>query len=198
MARVFSLLESLMNFGLAIGSVMVPVLVGLSGARAALLGTALLFFALVMLTWRGLRKIDAAADVPQVEIQLLRSLPIFAPLPAPELEGLARALRPVSAAAGETVIREGDVGDCFYAIATGEVAVTKAGQEVKRLGRGEGFGEIALIEDVPRTATVTVTEDAELFALEKAPFILALTGHAPAARAADELVRKRLGELRAY
>jgi MFS family permease len=198
MARVFSLLESLMNFGLAIGSVMVPVLVGLSGARAALLGTAVLFIALVALTWSGLWRIDAAADVPQVEIQLLKSLSIFAPLPAPELEGLARALRPVSAAAGETVIREGEGGDCFYAIAKGEVVVTKAGHEVKRLGRGEGFGEIALIQDVPRTATVTVTEDAELFALDKAPFILALTGHAPAARAADALVSKRLGELRAY
>ncbi|MCX6363591.1 MAG: cyclic nucleotide-binding domain-containing protein, partial [Actinobacteria bacterium] len=198
LARVFSLLESLMNFGLAIGSVMVPVLVGLSGARAALLGTALLFFVLVALAWSRLWKIDAAADVPQVEIQLLRSLPIFAPLPAPEIECLARALRPVSAAAGETVIREGEAGDCFYAIATGKVAITKAGHEVKRLGRGEGFGEIALIHDVPRTATVTATEDTELFALEKAPFILALTGHAPAARAADALVSQRLGELRAY
>jgi len=198
LARVFSLLESLMNFGLAIGSVMVPVLVGLSGARAALLGTAVLFIALVALTWSRLWRIDAAADVPQVEIQVLQSFPIFAPLPAPELEGLARALRPVSAAAGETVIREGEGGDCFYAIAKGEVVVTKAGHEVKRLGRGEGFGEIALIQDVPRTATVTVTEDAELFALDKAPFILALTGHAPAARAADALVSKRLMELRAY
>jgi hypothetical protein len=198
LARVFALLESLMNFCLALGAVLVPVLVGLSGARAALLGTALLFVALVALTWRRLWKVDAAADVPQVEIQLLRSLPIFAPLPAPEIESLARALRLVSAPAGATVIREGDVGDCFYAIARGEVVVTKAGHEVKRLGRGEGFGEIALIEDVPRTATVTVTRDAELFALDKAPFILALTGHAPAARVADELVRKRLSELRAY
>jgi len=197
-ARVFSLLESLTNLGLAAGSVLVPVLVGLSGARAALLGTALLFLALVALTWSRLWRIDAAADVPQVEIKLLQSISIFAPLPAPEIEGLARALRPVTAAAGETVIREGEGGDCCYAIASGEVVVTKSGHEVKRLGRGEVFGEIALIEDVPRTATVTVTEDAELFALDKEPFILTLMGHAPAARAAEDLVSKRLGELKAY
>ena len=198
LARVFSLLESLMDFGLALGSVLVPVLVGLSGARAALLGTSAVFLALVALTWRRLSRIDAAADVPQVEIQLLQSVPIFAPLPAPELEGLARALRPVSAAAGQAVIREGDPGDCLYAIAKGRVRVTKRGSEVATLARGDAFGEIALIEDVPRTATVTAVEDAELFTLDKEPFIVALTGHAPAARAAGDMVSRRLGELEAF
>jgi Cyclic nucleotide-binding domain/Major Facilitator Superfamily len=198
LARVFSLLESLMDLGLAAGSVLVPVLVGLSGARAALLGTSAVFLALVALTWSRLSRIDAAADVPQVEIQLLQSVPLFAPLPAPELEGLARALRPVSAAAGQTVIREGDAGDCLYAIAKGRVRVTKRGQEVATLERGDAFGEIALVEDVPRTATVMVTEDAELFALDKEPFIVALTGHAPAARAAGDMVSRRLSELEAF
>lgn len=187
-----------MNFGLAFGAVFVPVLVGLSGVRAALIGTALLFFGLVALTWSRLSSIDAAADVPQVEIQLLQSIPIFAPLPAPALVGLARALQPVSASAGETVIREGEAGDCFYAIARGRVRVTKGGHEVATLGRGDGFGEIALIEDVPRTATVTAVEHTELFALDKEPFILALTGHAPAARAAGDLVSRRLSELEAF
>jgi hypothetical protein len=198
LAKVFSLLESLMDFGLAFGAILVPVLVGLSGARAALIGTGLLFIVLVAVTWGRLWRIDAAADVPQVEIQLLQSISIFAPLTAPALEGLARALRPVSVAAGETVIREGDAGDCFYAVAKGRVRVTKGDHEVATLGRGEGFGEIALIEDVPRTATVTAVEHVELFALDKEPFILALTGHAPAARAAGDLVSKRLGELQAF
>jgi MFS family permease len=197
LAKVFSLLESLMDFGLAFGAVFVPVLVALSGARAALVGTGLLFIVLVVAAWRRLRTIDIAADVPQVEIHLLQSMPIFAPLTAPVLEGLARALRPVSFSPGETVIREGEVGDCFYAVASGEVAVSKGGREVKRLGHAEGFGEIALIKDVPRTATVTAVRDTELLALDKEPFIVALTGHAPAARAADELVSGRLSELEA-
>jgi MFS family permease len=197
LAKVFSLLESLMDLGLALGAVFVPLLIGLSGARAAFMGTGLLFLILVAVTWRRLWRIDAAADVPQVEIHLLLSIPIFAPLTAPALEGLARALRPVSVAAGATVIREGEAGDCFYAIAEGHVRVSKGDREVAILGHGDGFGEIALIEDVPRTATVTAVDHAELFALDKEPFILAVTGHAPAARAAGDLVSKRLSELEA-
>jgi len=197
-AQVFALLESLMDAGIVLGAIFVPVLVGLSGARAALLGTCILFVGLVALAWRRLRAIDDTADVPQVEIQLLRSMSIFAPLPAPELEGLARALVPVSAAAGETIISEGEPGDCFYAIADGEVRVTKHGSQVATLRRGDGFGEIALIEDVPRTATVVAVTAASLYSLEKESFIIALTGHAPAARAADDLVAERLEELEAF
>ena len=113
-----------------------PVLVGISGAQAALIGTALLSLAFLALAWRRLRTIDDAADVPQVQIQLLRLIPMFAPLPAPELEGLARALEPVHVAAGTTVIREGDAGDRFYAVAAGELHVTKNGHDVSTLRRG--------------------------------------------------------------
>ena len=197
LGQVFALLESLMCIGLTFGAIFVPALVGLSGAPAALIGTAVLLLVIVAVVWRSLRTIDGAADVPQVQIQLLRLVPIFAPLPAPELEGLARALEPVHVAAGTIVIREGEAGDRFYAIATGELQVTKNGRDVSTLRRGDGFGEIALIEDVPRTATVTATTDAELFSLTKEPFILALTGHAPAARAASDMVSQRLGELEA-
>jgi MFS family permease len=192
LGQVFALLESVMDAGLACGAIFVPVLVGLSGAPAALVGTALLFFALVALAWRRLRTIDDDADVPQVEIQLLRSIPIFSPLPAPELEGLARALVPAEASAGATLISEGEPGDCYYAIADGRVRVTKRGQEVTTLGRGQGFGEIALIRDVPRTATVVALTDVSLYLLKKDPFILALTGHVAAARVADDLVAQRL------
>jgi hypothetical protein len=196
-AQVFSLLESLMDTGLMLGAIFVPVLVGLSGARAALIGTSVLFLVIVAIAWRRLRTIDAAADVPQVEIQLLKSIAIFAPLPAPELEGLARALEPVAATAGEMVIREGDAGDCYYAIADGEVTVSRQGRQVAVLHRGDGFGEIALIEDVPRTATVTATLDTALYSLEKDEFLLAVTGHAPVARAAGDLVALRVSELEA-
>ena len=122
LGQVFALLESLMCIGLAFGAIFVPALVGLSGAPAALIGTAVLLLVIVAVVWKRLRSIDGAADVPQVQIQLLRLVPIFAPLPAPELEGLARALEPVHVAAGTTVIREGEAGDRFYAIATGRAA----------------------------------------------------------------------------
>ncbi|MEE4276575.1 MAG: MFS transporter [Thermoleophilia bacterium] len=195
LADVFSMLESLMNVGLAFGSVIVPILVGLSGARAALIGTGVIFLLIMAASWRRLSSVDAAATVPHVEIRLLQSIPIFAPLPAPALEGLARALTPESAPAGAVMMREGEVGEHYCAIASGEVAVTHGGKEVARLSRGEGFGEIALIEDVPRTATVTATQPTDVYCLEKEPFVLALTGHATAKRAASSVVTKRLDEL---
>lgn len=197
LGQVFALLESLMDGGLTIGAIFVPLLVGLSGARAALIGTAVLFLFLVAVAFRRLRRIDDTADVPQVQIQLLRMIPIFRPLPAPELEGLARALIPVHVTAGTVVIREGEAGDRFYAIADGEVKVTKGGKDVATLRRGQGFGEIALIEKVPRTATVTALSDADLYSLEEEPFVLALTGHAAVAHAASDMVTQRLGELEA-
>ena len=162
LANVFSVLESLMNAGLAIGSILVPVLVGVSGARAALIGTGLVFIVIMALSWRGLHLVDAAADVPHVEIRLLQSIPIFSRLPAPQLEGLARALTPVSYATGETVMREGEPGDFYCAVARGRMEVSHAGRVIAQLSRGEGFGEIALLEDVPRTATVTALEPTEV------------------------------------
>jgi hypothetical protein len=195
LADVFSMLESLMNVGLAFGSVIVPILVGLSGARAALVGTGAIFLLIVAVSWRRLSSVDAAATVPHVEIRLLQSIPIFAPLPAPQLEGLARALTAESAPAGTVMMREGEVGAHYCAIASGEVAVSHAGTEVARLSRGEGFGEIALIEDVPRTATVTATQPTEVYCLQKEPFVLALTGHTSARRAASSVVTRRLDEL---
>jgi len=139
-----------------------------------------------------LMRVDEDADMPQVEIQLLRSIQIFAPLPAPALEGLARSLEPLSVAAGEVLIREGDPGDRYYAIADGQLRVTREGKEVSIRGRGEGVGEIALIRRVPRTATVTAVTDTQLYALEEAPFLIALTGHAPALHAANAVVEDRL------
>ena len=195
LAEVFALLESLMNLGLCFGVVIVPLLIAVSGVRLALLGTAAFFLVLAAATWFKLQSIDAAADVPQVEIQLLASVPLFAPLPAPVLEGLARALVPLKVGSGEVIVREGEPGERYFAIADGEVAVYHAGCEVAMLGRGDGFGEIALIEDVPRTATVTAVAPTELYSLQKAPFIMALTGHVAAKTGADDVIARRREEL---
>ncbi len=192
LAQVFGLLESLMNVGLAIGTMLVPVLVAFSGAQSALVGVAVLLLLVVALTARRLWAIDAAADVPQVEIRLLKSIPIFAPLPAPQLESLARALQPLSVDPGAVVIREGDRGDCYYAIADGELVVTEGGREVNRVRRGEGVGEIALLRDSPRTATVTAATHAQLYALDKESFLVAVTGHATAARECERVVGEHL------
>jgi len=193
LARVFAMYEAVATAGIAVGAILVPVLVAVGGAKAGLIATGALLPVLVLVRYRALHAIDAEATVPIVEISLLRTLPIFAPLPAPALEGLARSVEHVRVAAGEAVIREGEPGDRFYAIADGEVEVRKGGELLGTRGRGEGVGEIALLRDVPRTATVTARTDVLLFALEREPFVLSVTGHAAATSAADEIVRERAG-----
>jgi CRP-like cAMP-binding protein len=140
----------------------------------------------------GLRRVDRDADVPVVEIGLLRALPLFCALPAPELEGVARSLTSVDADAGEAVIVQGEVGDRFYVVAEGRVEARENGRLVNTLARGGGFGEIALLHDVPRTATCTAVEPSRLYALERDDFLAAVTGHA---RASDEAHRLAAGRI---
>jgi MFS family permease len=195
LGRVFGLLEGLTMAALALGALLIPGLVALGGSKAALIGAGVLLPGLALLMAPRLVAVDRAAKVPLVEIALLRSLPLFAALPPPAIEGLARSLERVEFAAGTVVMRMGDEGDRFYAIADGELEVSRGSTVVARLGRGTGVGEIALLEDVPRTATVTALTDVLLYALEKGPFVTAVTGHAPAAQEAGALVSRRREEL---
>lgn len=197
LARVFGLLEGLLMAALAVGSLLAPLLVSIGGVSLAFVcvGAILPFVALV--SGRLLLDIDRHATVPVVEVALLRSMPLFAPLSPPTLESLARALEPLALAAGVDVIREGDAGDHFYVIADGEVEIVRDGQRVATRRRGEGFGEIALIFDVPRTANVRTTRDTRLYSLERDIFLVAVTGHSSVQRAARDLAQVRLAELRA-
>jgi len=130
--------------------------------------------------------------VPVVEIALLRSLPLFAELPAPAIEGLAVALTPVRLRAGAVLIRQGDPGDAYYAIAEGELDALQDGQFLRRCGRGEGVGEIALLRAIPRTATVIAHTDATVYELDREPFLTAVLGHAPTLRQAGYIADTRL------
>jgi CRP-like cAMP-binding protein len=147
---------------------------------------------LAALLWRRLTVIDARAIVPVERIELLRANPIFAALPEPTIEHLAVKLIPRSVEAGETIIREGDAGDLFYIVEDGRCEVWVDGERVREAWPGEAFGEIALLRDVPRTATVTALEDTKLLALERDDFIGAVTGHAPSREAADNVIGARL------
>jgi CRP-like cAMP-binding protein len=102
----------------------------------------------------------------------------------------------VPAGAGTEITRQGDIGDRFYLVDEGEADVTIDGHVVTTLGPGDYFGEIALLRDVPRTATVTARTDASLLALERDEFVSAVTGHPTSLEAADAVVAARLGRLR--
>jgi CRP-like cAMP-binding protein len=141
---------------------------------------------------RALFGLDAGSPVPVVEIALLRSLPLFAELPAPAIEGLAAALTPIHLAPDAVLIRQGDQGDAYYAIASGELDVLDDGHFLRRCGRGEGVGEIALLRDIPRTATVIAHSAATVYELHRDLFLTAVLGHAPTQRQADRIADARL------
>jgi hypothetical protein len=191
-ARIFGRLEALSMAGLAVGSLLVPALVALGGARTAFIALGALLPLGAALAGGRLLALDRHATVPIVEISLLRSLPIFAPLGVPTIESLARSLEQVEVDAGDVVIRTGERGDRFYAIAEGRFQVLVAGEPVAVLERGNGFGEIALLKDVPRVADVVALTAGRLYALGKQEFVPAVTGHPAAAAEGERLVRERM------
>ena len=190
--RIFGLVEGFMMAGYALGALLVPALVYLGGSRLALLGVAALLPLAAAVGGRALFGLDAETPVPVVEIALLRSLPLFAELPAPAIEGLAAALSPIHLAPGTVLIQQGGAGDAYYAIAAGELDVQHDGQFLRRCGRGEGVGEIALLRDIPRTATVTARTAATVYELHREPFLTAVLGHAPTQRQANRIADTRL------
>jgi predicted MFS family arabinose efflux permease len=195
LSRTFGVLEGLSMLGMALGSLLVPVLVSLIGPKAAVIGTGAVLPVAMALCGRKLLQIDAGANVPIVEIALLRSQKLFESLPGPQLEGLARSLVPIDLEPGQVLIEEGDIGERFYVIGDGDVKVSKEGKDVATLQRSDGFGEIALLQDVPRTATCTAATKARVYALDREPFLVAVTGHRRSAHSADRLVTRRLSEL---
>ncbi|HTX25417.1 MAG TPA: cyclic nucleotide-binding domain-containing protein [Streptosporangiaceae bacterium] len=192
MGRVFGVLEGLTMAGYAVGVLLVPLLVHLGGNRLALLGIALVLPVAAVAGGRALFALDAGVPVPVVEIALLRSLPLFAELPAPAIEGLAAALKPVDVPAGAVLIQQGDQGDAYYAVASGELDAVQDGQFLRRCGRGEGVGEIALLRAIPRTASVVAHTAATVYELNRELFLTAVVGHAATARRADHIADARL------
>ena len=195
LGRVFGLLEAGFMAAWAIGSAIAPVALGALTVPWTFVGLGLAVPVATAIGWRRLRRIDAEAWVPSHELELLRSIDIFGPLRGPVLEFMARELEEVDVPAGRTFIREGEPGDRFYAIVDGEVRVTAGGQEIARLGPGGYVGEIALLRDVPRQATVTAVADTRLLALDREPFLEAVTGSRRAVEVARSGVEHRLAEL---
>jgi len=192
LSRVFGVLHSLFYGTVALGAILAPVLIDAVGVRWALVIVGSLLPGISVLTHASLSKLDAAPSHDR-ELELLQSIPIFAPLSPPVLEQLASRLAPVHVRAGEEIIRQGEHGDRFYIIAGGEVDVVLDAGTPRREGPGSYFGEIALLRDVPRTATVRAATDAELYALDREDFLGAVTGHAGSAQAAEAVVGSRLG-----
>jgi MFS family permease len=184
LARVFGVLESLVAVSIGIGALIASWLVDELGPRAALFGIGLVCPVLAVASWRRLRQLDRSVGGHDLDVELLRQVPMLRTLPLPSVEQLARGLEPVQVPAGQAVFSQGDVGDRYFVIESGEVDVLGDGVRVTTLGPGEGFGEIALLRDTPRTATVVARTDLRLRALVSHRFLAVVLGFTPAARAA--------------
>jgi MFS family permease len=197
LGRVIGSLESARLGAMALGSIGASAFYELLGIRGALLLVAALLPVFVVLTWTRLRAFEVGAPVAEEQFQLLRGNSIFAPLPIATLERISHDLVAVKVAASEEVITQGDPGDRFYLIEEGQVEVLEDGVFKRNEGPGESFGEIALLRDVPRTATVRTTKETTLLALERDQFITAVTGHMRSHQVAHTVVDDRWAAERA-
>jgi MFS family permease len=196
LARVFGVLEAMILTSIALGGLLTPVLLSAIGTDATFVVVGWFLPVLAVLSWPRLRRIDANATAPSEALELLRPVPLFAPLGARVLEDLARGSRRVSAVAGETVFEQGEVGDRFYVIVSGEARVLVDGIEARVEEAGDHFGEIALLRDTPRTATVVAKTDLDLLSVEGPDFVAAVSGHGASRDEADAVIGARLAHMR--
>jgi predicted MFS family arabinose efflux permease len=192
LARVLAVLETTFVATIGLGAILAPAIDSVLGLKGALILTGALLPALTLAMWQGLKRLEHGSPVREREFALLRRCAVFEPLPLATSEDLARRLIRIEVPAGTEVITQGDVGDRFYVIANGAVEVFENGVFRRREGPGESFGEIALLRDVARTATVRAVEDTELLALDRDLFLLAVTGHADSRDAAHDVAERFL------
>lgn len=195
LGRVMGVIEAIMIGSIGLGSALAPAAIHLLGFRAAVLVTGLVLVCVVLVNLRLIVVLDQAEPATRAAVTLLRGNAIFAPLSEAVVEQLARRLTLVHAAAGDTLVRQGYPGDVVYLVASGELVVDIDGAKVGTVGTGDVFGEIALLRDVPRTATVTARADCDLYTLGRDDFLSAVTGHAQSAGAADLIVTARLNRV---
>ena len=191
MGRLLTLLESGRLVAMALGSLCAILLDELLGTRVALIVAGAMMPVFVVLCWAPLRSYEVGAPVAEVPYRLLRHNSIFEPLPIATLERLSHDLTPIEFDAGVDVIVQGEQGDRFYLIESGQVEVFEHGEFRRHEGPGESFGEIALLHQVPRTATVRTTEPTRLLELEREQFLVAVTGHRRSSQVAQGVVSDR-------
>ncbi len=191
LARAFGVFESLVALGVALGSAVTPWVLTLVGLRGELVVVGLVLPVLAVVALRPLQSLDRRLQVRDVEIDILRRAPMFALLPVPTIEHLALSLRRRSLPAGTVLFRQGDVGESFYVVDQGEAEVVGDGEVVGTVAHGDFFGEIALLHDVPRTATVRARTDLTVLEIDRGDF-LAVSGYGASRDAATAAIAKHL------
>lgn len=189
---VLGLIDSVANGGVAIGGIIAPILIELLGIRGALIATGLILPIAAVLFSPVLRGMSEAGVGVTRRVELIRGDPLFAPLSLATVEHLAASLEPVAFETGAWIMREGEPGHEFILVDSGTADVSQDGRAVRTLGPGSGFGEIALMAAVPRTASVRAEGPVMAFSLDQASFLEAVTGHAVSRAVATSRVEQRL------
>ncbi|MFL5726353.1 MAG: cyclic nucleotide-binding domain-containing protein [Chloroflexota bacterium] len=190
--RIFGLLEGMISAALALGPILASFLVDRLGPGGAIVVGGAVPLVLVAASWPVLRSADAAAVLPEPAFQLLSNVPMFRPLQLTTIEQLAVGARRETADPGEAIIREGDPGRTFYIVESGRLEALVDGRPTIELGPGDSFGEIALVRDTNRTATVRAVEPSALVVLDRELFLAAVTSHSESIAAADAVIGARL------
>jgi hypothetical protein len=194
LARMFAGFEAILTLGVAAGSLVAPLAVHLIGLRPALVVIGLLAPLAVFAAQPRLRSMDARLVVRDADVATLRSIHMLSVLPLATIEQLAGSLEQAELEQGQPAFREGERGEHFYIVRSGKAEVLRGERVVRTLGPGECFGEIALLQDRPRTATVRASMDERLQVsrLRRGTYLTAVTGYPAAATAGDDLATSRL------
>lgn len=176
LVRVFGLLECVGGLFVGLGAALAAWAASATSLRDALVMVGTIGPALVLVFWFPLRRLDDAMLARDEDLELLRRVHVFDPLPLPALEQLASGLRPRHVAAGETVYRQGDDADGCFVIENGTADVLGDGRPIATVGPGDLVGEIALLRQVPRTATVRAATEMDLRLLAADRFVCVVTG----------------------
>jgi len=169
------------GLGLVTGSLLAPALLAAFGPSGALAIAGSILPIISLVVYARIGRADRVSVVDEDVVRLVRRVDVFAELPLTAVERLVAGMTPVSAARGEVLVREGEPGDTFVILASGQAEVTVDGRQLDRLGPGAGFGEVALLRRSPRTATVTALSDLTGYAVDADTFACAVSGPATAA-----------------
>jgi hypothetical protein len=192
LARVFGAKASLAGLSVAVGAFITPFAIALLGVRGALLLLGLLAPAATVIAWMRLRAIDGEVAQRDDQIAVLGTVAMLRPLPMPAIDNLALHVDSHHISAGDEVVHQGDRADHFYVIEEGEAEVFGDGRLISTLRPGDGFGEIALLKDRFRTATVRARTPLRLYRIDGWQLCSTVSGYESCGREADALVRDRL------
>jgi MFS family permease len=196
LTRVMGVVQSVFVGTLGLGALLAPALIHALGVRWTLAAVGTPIVVAAAAAWPRFRRLDRETAPAPAYVGLLRAIRMFSPLSEAVVDQLARDARPLDVDPGKRIVIEGEPGDDFYVIIRGEVEVRTADGRRQVLHDGDFFGEIALLRDVPRTATVTALSPVELLAIGRDLFIAAVTGHPESAVTAHAVAATRLGTLR--